>query len=199
MSKDRFKQNDSLTTINDTVSATSPAATLATQKRFSENYEAAQQYIPTALSTQYPAKKEVFTQNSQDICCFQTENGLLVKVYQGDILNVNVDGIVNAANGYLQHCGGIAQVIINAAGDAVHKEGQFKLNGRTLNDGEVLSTSAGNLKHYKSIIHAVGPIYILRRKDEYYLEKIALAISNSLEEAQNLNFQSLALPAISSG
>ncbi|CAE1275234.1 MACROD [Acanthosepion pharaonis] len=57
-----------------------------------------------------------------------TGNGLLVKVYQGDILNVDVDGIVNAANKWLAHGGGVARAIIKAAGDAVNKEGQRKLN-----------------------------------------------------------------------
>ena len=182
VAKDRFKQNDSV-------------------QNFSKNSEAVSLFIPTPSSTQYSAKNEDFIQNSQnyqDISCFQTENGLLVKIYPGNILNVNVDGIVNAANKYLQHNGGVARAIIDAAGYAVHTEGQLKLNGKTLDDGEVLSTSAGKLKNYKSIIHAVGPVYS-NKNDDYCHDKIVEAIYNSLIEANELNLSSIAIPAISSG
>ncbi|CAE1292603.1 PARP10_14_15 [Acanthosepion pharaonis] len=124
-------------------------------------------------------------------------DSLLVKVYQADILNVDVDGIVNAANKWLAHAGGVARAIINAAGDAVNIEGQRKRNGRALNDGEVLSTSAGNLTQYRNIIHAVGPINTpSSRNCEKKLEE---TVYNSLIEANQLGLCSVALPAISSG
>ncbi len=134
----------------------------------------------------------------EDICCFETENGLLIKIYQGDILNVDVDGIVYPTNEFLEPTGGVAKVIIDAAGEAVYRVMQFKLKGKRLYFGEVLSTLAGNLKRYKNIIHAVIPVYI-KTYDDYCEKKILMAIYNSLREANELGLSSVALSVLSSG
>lgn len=66
-----------------------------------------------------------------------------------------------------------------------------------LNEGNVLTTGAGNLTQYKYIIHAVGPMY-RTNQDDYCRAKIAETIYNTLTEANKLNLFSVALPAISS-
>lgn len=135
---------------------------------------------------------------TQDKDCFTIKDGFIVKIYQGNILTANVEGIVNAANKYLMHGAGLARAIIKAAGDDVHTEGQAKLMNRKLNDGDVLSTSSGNLTRYKYIIHAVGPMRSQTTSDDYCRQKVAETVFNSLEEATRLNLSSVALPAISS-
>ena len=134
----------------------------------------------------------------EDICCFETEYGLLIKVYEGDILNVDVDGIVCTTDSDLKPLGELAKVIIDAAGDAVYRDMQVKLKGKILHFGEVLSTLAGNLKRYKNIIHAVIPVYT-KTYDDYGYKKILMAIYNSLREANQLGLSSVALSVLSSG
>lgn len=88
------------------------------------------------------------------------EGKLELKVYKASILKINVDAIVNAANEGMAHGGGVAAVISEAAGremdkecyDYVRKEGSVKAPGNIV-------TSAGKLKRYKGVIHAVGPTW----------------------------------------
>jgi hypothetical protein len=45
---------------------------------------------------------------------YKTTEGIIVKVYNGNILSLKVDCIVNAANSQLSHGGGVAEVISRA-------------------------------------------------------------------------------------
>ena len=45
-----------------------------------------------------------------------------IEIKQGDILSLQVDSIVNAANNYLQHAGGIAGQIVRKGGDIIQDE-----------------------------------------------------------------------------
>jgi O-acetyl-ADP-ribose deacetylase (regulator of RNase III) len=132
---------------------------------------------------------------------YLTLEGLVVKVYVGNILHLNVDCIVNAANENLIHGGGVAEVISRAAGYDFQKESDDYLqNNGPLSVTECCITSAGNLQQYKCVIHAVGPKWY-----EYPIDKIACAddlqktIVNCLKEAEMQNVSSVALPLISSG
>jgi O-acetyl-ADP-ribose deacetylase (regulator of RNase III) len=132
---------------------------------------------------------------------YLTPEGLVVKVYEGSILHLNVDCIVNAANENLMHGGGVADVISRAAGYDFQKEsdGYIQNNG-PLRVTECCTTSAGNLQQYKCVIHAVGPKW-----HEYPIDKRACAddlqktIVNCFKEAEIKNVSSVALPVISSG
>jgi O-acetyl-ADP-ribose deacetylase (regulator of RNase III) len=145
--------------------------------------------------------KDVY--HSESGGCYKFSN-TLVKVYKGDILNIPVDCIVNAANKYLSHGAGVAAVIARAAGYSLTKEGNdyIALNG-DIPVGQAIATTAGNL-HYKCVIHTVGPSWydygrhssddVQRCKEDLYQ-----AIYNCFIIAERRELRSIAIPAISSG
>ncbi len=125
---------------------------------------------------------------------YQLENGLKVDLILGDITEIRADAIVNAANSYLQHGGGVAHAIVKKGGYIIQKESdEYIRKHGPVPVGEVAVTSAGKLKA-KYVIHAVGPRYGIEGDD-----KLESAIRNSLEKAEELGLTSIALPAISTG
>ncbi|WP_238026805.1 ADP-ribose-binding protein [Metallosphaera javensis (ex Hofmann et al. 2022)] len=117
-----------------------------------------------------------------------------VVLTRGDITEVEVDAIVNAANSYLSHGGGVAWAIVRKGGDVIQRESdQYVLEHGPVPVGEVAVTSAGALRA-RYVIHAVGPRYGVEGKDKLYS-----AVRRSLEKAEELGLRSLALPAISTG
>lgn len=90
--------------------------------------------------------------------CFSGKLTLLV--YKASILRLEVDVIVNAANERLAHSGGVAYVISKAAGDKLERESKRHVDRYgPVNVTENTVTTAGDLKHYKGVIHAVGPVW----------------------------------------
>jgi len=120
---------------------------------------------------------------------------LTILLIQGDITELKVDAIVNAANSYLKHGGGVAGAIVRKGGRIIQEESdRYVREHGVVPTGSVAVTTAGKLKA-KYVIHAVGPIY----GDENGDEKLASAIRSSLEKAEELGAESIALPAISTG
>lgn len=120
---------------------------------------------------------------------------LSVELLEGDITEVEADAIVNAANRYLKHGGGVAGAIVRKGGYEIQRESdEYVRRHGPLPVGGVAVTSAGKLKA-KYVIHAVGPVY----GDPHGDEKLAEAIRNSLSKAEELGLRSIALPAISTG
>ncbi|CAG2254034.1 PARP10_14_15 [Mytilus edulis] len=123
-------------------------------------------------------------------------------VQQGaGIGNLKVDTLVNAANRDLMHGGGIAYHISSAAGYALDKEcDNYVQSNGPLSVGTCCSTTAGNLP-YKSIIHAVGPMWHSYQHDrkQHCLDDLKKTILSALEEAESCKFRSIAIPSISSG
>lgn len=134
----------------------------------------------------------------------------MLTFHQGSILDADVDYIVNPANSFLRHGGGLAKVIDEAAtaefsGEpvnnawvehniAVHTWRVEHLSAPLIATGNALITSAGALP-YKGVIHAVGPIWNGGAFCENDLLELALESSfDLLPEGA-----SIALPAISSG
>ncbi len=119
---------------------------------------------------------------------------LKVEIVEGDITLLESDAIVNAANRFLKHGGGVAAAIVRRGGIEIQEESdEYIRKHGPLRTGEVAVTGAGKLKA-KFVIHAVGPVY-----GEEGEEKLAEAIRNSLEAADRLKLKSLAMPAISTG
>ena len=118
-------------------------------------------------------------------------NGVSVKLVQGDITEERVDAIVNAANEYLQHGGGVAGAIVRKGGHEIQVESN-KIGHVPV--GEAALTGAGKLPA-KFVIHAVGPRWGEGDEDS----KLASAVESSLRLAAARNLQSISLPAISSG
>jgi O-acetyl-ADP-ribose deacetylase (regulator of RNase III) len=117
-----------------------------------------------------------------------------VKVIQGDITEVEADVIVNAANSYLQHGGGVALAISRKGGPTIQRESdEYVRKHGPIPTGGVAVTSAGKLRA-RYVIHAVGPKFGMEGD-----EKLEEAVRNSILKAVELGARSVALPAISTG
>lgn len=118
-------------------------------------------------------------------------NGKRIVLLRGDLTDLAVDAIVNAANARLQLGGGVAGAIRTKGGPSIQEEcnrvGPIKV-------GEAALTGAGNLKA-SWVIHAVGPMYGEGDDDE----KLRNATLNSLKRATEKGLKSIAFPAISTG
>jgi len=120
---------------------------------------------------------------------------LTIELVEGDITELEADAIVNAANEYLKHGGGVAAAIVRKGGNAIQEESaRYVREHGPVPVGGVAVTGAGRLKA-KYVIHAVGPRYGDPQGDE----KLASAIKNSLLKADELGLESIAIPAISTG
>ncbi len=121
--------------------------------------------------------------------------GVEIEILKGDITEVEADAIVNAANKYLKHGGGVAAAIVKKGGGIIQKESnKIIAEYGPLEVGEAVATSAGRLKA-KKVIHTVGPVYGEGRERE----KLMKAVCNSMRLAEELGLKSIAFPAISTG
>jgi O-acetyl-ADP-ribose deacetylase (regulator of RNase III) len=116
-----------------------------------------------------------------------------IEVIKGDITLLDVDAIVNPANNYLIHGGGLAASIVRRGGQIIQQESKKIGNVPT---GSAVYTSGGHLKA-QFVIHAVGPRYKDGKSGEQ--EKLASAVKSALDIADKKKLKSVALPAISSG
>jgi O-acetyl-ADP-ribose deacetylase (regulator of RNase III) len=114
-----------------------------------------------------------------------------IKLYLGDITDLSLDAIVNAANSALQLGGGVAGAIRRRGGPRIQEECN-KIGGTPV--GTAVITTGGNLKA-RHVIHAVGPRYGEGDEDE----KLRRATLNSLRLTDEHNLRSIAFPAISTG
>jgi len=114
-----------------------------------------------------------------------------LQLLEGDITDLQVDVIVNAANEKLQLGGGVAGAINKKGGPTIQAECD-RIGGTP--SGTAVMTVAGNLKA-KHVIHAVGP----RKGEGEEDKKLASEVRSSLALAERQGMRSIALPAISSG
>lgn len=116
-----------------------------------------------------------------------------ISLVQGDITQLEVDAIVNAANTGLRGGGGVDGAIHRAGGFRIMEECR-KIGGCPIGDAVV--TSGGNLKAL-FVIHAVGPIWQGGTHNEE--ELLAGTYRNSLKRAVEKKIKTLAFPNISTG
>ena len=122
-------------------------------------------------------------------------SGQTLELLPGDLTRQAVDAIVNAANRYLLHGGGVAGAIVSAGGEIIHRESSaWVLAHGPVPHSQPAYTSAGRLP-CRYVIHAVGPMW--GEGDEE--AKLEQAITGSLETAEQLSLNSLAMPPISTG
>lgn len=114
-----------------------------------------------------------------------------IEVQQGDITQLELDALVNAANNRLWMGGGVAGALKKAGGKEIEAEAVKK---GPIPVGEAVVTGAGKLKA-KYIIHAavMGPDLKTDAK------KIREATKNSLLSGDELGIKSIAFPALGTG
>ncbi|MFH1640994.1 MAG: macro domain-containing protein [Candidatus Omnitrophota bacterium] len=114
-----------------------------------------------------------------------------IKIIQGDITELKVDAIVNAANNKLVMGGGVAGAIKKKGGRVIEDEAVKK---GPIDIGDAVVTSAGNLPA-KYVIHA-ATMAMDFKTDEI---KIRNSCKNSLRVAEELKIKSIAFPALGCG
>ncbi len=134
--------------------------------------------------------------------------GLIFKLVQGDITKYPAEAIVNAANKFLEHGGGVALAIAKAATDGnpeeytrLSKEEMRKQIGRDhIEHGEVVVTPGLALEKFgiRFVIHTVGPI-CSGVWNEGLKDKLKKAMIAPMRKADELKLKSIAFPAISAG
>ena len=114
-----------------------------------------------------------------------------IVIKQGDITDIEVDAIVNAANTRLLLGSGVAGAIRRKGGDLIQRECD-KIGSIPL--GKAIVTGAGKLKA-KFVIHAAG-MHLGRGVCE---ESLREATKNSLLRADENGVNTIAFPAIGTG
>ncbi len=117
----------------------------------------------------------------------------MLELVRGDITQQHVDAIVNAANSALAPGGGVDGAIRRAGGSTITDE-TGRLGGCAT--GDAVATSAGDLPA-RHVVHAVSPIW--QGGDAGEAELLASAHRRAIEVAAELDCQSIAFPAISTG
>jgi O-acetyl-ADP-ribose deacetylase (regulator of RNase III) len=118
-------------------------------------------------------------------------SGVKIRVFQGDITEVEADAIVNAANDHLWMGAGVAGAIKRKGGKEIEDEA---MKQAPIPIGEAVVTSAGKLKA-KCVIHAAVMGQDLKTSEEYIKD----ATQNSLKRAEELKIESVAFPAFGTG
>lgn len=122
---------------------------------------------------------------------------MIVEILKGDITEIQIDAIVNAANTSLLGGGGVDGAIHRKGGKAVLEECiQIRNKQGGCKVGDAVLTTAGDLPS-KYVIHTVGPVWNEGKSLEVellqncYLSVLELAIAN--------NIKTIAFPNISTG
>ncbi len=114
-----------------------------------------------------------------------------IEVYRGDITQLEIDAMVNAANNHLWMGGGVAGALKRAGGKEIETEAVKK---GPIPIGEAVATGAGKLKA-KYVIHAA----VMGQDLKTDAKKIRQATRNSLLRGDELKIKSIALPALGTG
>lgn len=114
-------------------------------------------------------------------------------LFEGNIVTLQVDAIVNAANTTLLGGGGVDGAIHRAAGHELLAECR-DLNGCKVGQAKI---TAGYKLPAKHVIHTVGPIWSGGNAKEP--EKLTSCYRSSLKLAQEHQLETIAFSAISTG
>jgi O-acetyl-ADP-ribose deacetylase len=123
---------------------------------------------------------------------------VLLSFVRGDITEVQVDAVVNAANSSLLGGGGVDGAIHRKGGPeilAACRELRASHYGGGLPTGQAIATTAGRLPA-RWVIHTVGPVW---QPDEDRSALLASCYRESLRVADELGAATVAFPAISTG
>ena len=114
-----------------------------------------------------------------------------LEVVEGDITELEVDAIANAANNELWMGAGVAGAIKRAGGAEIEQEAVAQA---PIALGQAIATGAGNLRA-KHVVHAA----VMGQDLQTSAELISQATRRTLEVADELGAHSLAVPAFGTG
>jgi len=114
-----------------------------------------------------------------------------LEVVEGDITELEVDAVANAANNELWMGAGVAGAIKRAGGEEIEREAVAQA---PIAVGQAVATGAGNLKA-KHVVHAA----VMGQDLQTSAELISQATRRALEVADELGARSLAMPAFGTG
>ena len=118
----------------------------------------------------------------------------IFKLVEGDITELHVDAIINAANTNLILGSGVAGAIRRRGGPSIQEECNLLAPIKT---GEAVITGGGDL-YAKFVIHTAGPIYSNYSPGE--ADKLLKnSVLNSLRFLELNSLKSIGFPAISAG
>jgi O-acetyl-ADP-ribose deacetylase len=114
-----------------------------------------------------------------------------LEVVEGDITELDVDAVANAANNELWMGAGVAGAIKRAGGAEIEEEAVAQA---PIAVGQAIATGAGNLRA-KHVVHAA----VMGQDLQTSAELISQATRRTLEVADELGVNSLAMPAFGTG
>jgi O-acetyl-ADP-ribose deacetylase len=114
-----------------------------------------------------------------------------LEVVEGDITALAVDAITNAANNHLWMGAGVAGAIKRAGGEEIEREAVAE---RPIEVGDAVATGAGRLQA-RWVIHAA----VMGQDLVTSADLIERATRRALEVADELEAESIALPAFGTG
>ena len=120
-----------------------------------------------------------------------------LQLLKGDITQISVDAIVNAANAQLAGGGGVDGAIHRAGGPQIMQElDEIRSAIGHCPTGSAVATSAGGLPA-KYVFHTVGPVYRNGKNGEAAL--LASCYSTALAMAAERDVKTISFPSISTG
>jgi O-acetyl-ADP-ribose deacetylase (regulator of RNase III) len=128
---------------------------------------------------------------------WSSASGRKIVLLEGDITQVAVDAMVNAANSALAGGGGVDGAIHLAGGPGIMRElDAIRAATGSCPPGQAVATGAGRLPA-RYVFHAVGPVYRDGRHGEP--ELLASCYRRCLAMAEERAVSTISFPAISTG